>query len=107
MSQILKPIYNYTFNKYNDNFKFKLPYNGTVLLTFEYSDNYRLENRNSTSLLWFNEFKNVKLQSEFISLDYDSINLSNERLEYFVGISIFVIEISIFEIYFKIKKLKK
>lgn len=105
--KILTPVYNYTFNKYSDNFYFKLPTNGTVLLTFEYSNNYRLENSSSISLLWFNEFKNVKLRSRFVSLDYVSINLSNERLEYFIGISIFVLEISTFAIYFGIKKLKR
>lgn len=107
LAKILVPIYSYSFNKYNDNFDFKIPFNGTVLLTFVYSNDYHLENSSSFSLLWFNEFKNVKWYPSLISLDYNSVSISEERNEYFIGLSIFLLEIVTFGVCVEIRKLRK
>lgn len=106
LSKLLTPIYNYSFDRYDDNFYFTVPFNGEVLLTFEYSNHYRIENDSSIPMLWFNEFRNLNSSSSLVKIYYDSVSLSHERIEYFMGLSIFIFELAAYGIYIVVRRLR-
>lgn len=95
LTKVLTPICNYTFNEYDDNFNFKMIHKNFILMTFIYNNDYFLGNSSSTPILWFNEFNNLKGMDQKVEINYRSTTINNERLEYIIGILIFILEISV------------
>lgn len=105
ISNILNPM-KYTMNRYSDNINVKDANFKIILLTLAYS-NFNLIGYQHSSILWFNEFKDKSNNTvNNLEITYKDSNIKNQRLYFFAGITIYIIELSFFISIPIIKKIK-
>ncbi len=103
ISNLLTPIDNYKFNKYYDNLYFNNGGFKVILLTFIFSNNFFLDSHKSNSILWFNSFYNFNNNTN-LEIKYSNNYINNQRIEFFIGITIFAVEMCISLFFIIIRK---
>ena len=94
ISNLLTPMDNYKFNKYYDNLYFKNDGFKVILLTFTFSTNFFLDSHKSNNILWFNSFYNINNNTN-LEIKYSNNYFNNQRIEFFIGIIVFAVEMFI------------